>query len=156
MSDEPTDNTVADHTERDRSATSIRFEALFSDAVRGDSEAQNALFQAYEPVIRAAVRHVYGSASESDQSDLIQEVYLSSYKSLENHDWTSRAGFQAWLRRIVKCRRDDELRKRSAQKRDSDKEVRGMELERHQADKTGIETRLNRREELVRNHRVTE
>jgi RNA polymerase sigma factor (sigma-70 family) len=154
MSDEPSGDTETNHTERDRSETSIRFEALFADAVNGDREAQNALFQAYEPIIRAAVRYVYGGAPESDQNDLIQEVYMSSFNSLELHEWTSRAGFQAWLRRIVTCRRNDELRKRSAQKRDADKEVHGVEWDRQNSDKTGIETGFDRREELVKLHKL--
>lgn len=150
MADDSSIDTTQDNLEPDRSATSIRFEALFADAMKGDREAQDALFRAYDPMIRAAVFNVYGGASKSDQKDLMQEVAISALKSLELHDWTSRAGFQAWLKRIVTCRRNDELRKRSAQKRDSGKEVRDVAWDRHESDSTGLETGFYRREELLK------
>ena len=107
-----------------------RDEQLVAKALKGDKRAWLQLIKRYEkPIYHYGIR-MTGSAS--DAADLMQEIFVSVFKSLQN--FRGDGSFKGWLFRIAHYRcMEFYRRKRPEQTLD---EVPEMACEQHAADET--------------------
>jgi RNA polymerase sigma factor (sigma-70 family) len=120
-----------------RSTESQVVEDLVGRAAAGESDARDALFEQYWPVIRQVVRgcrYRFGAdirAREQTQ-DLEQEVALEVLLSLPKQRWQGRQAFRAWIRKLAAAKVVDTHRYHRAKRRD-----RRMETGLDRADRRG-------------------
>lgn len=87
--------------------SSLSDEDLIQRAQQGSLDAFTTLYDRYLPVVYKWVRYV---VQEQDVEDVIQEVFISLFKSLKSFKGNSQFG--TWLRTLTKRRVADYYRKR--------------------------------------------
>ncbi|MCK4658493.1 MAG: sigma-70 family RNA polymerase sigma factor [Phycisphaerae bacterium] len=94
-------------------------------AVRGDTDALQRLMVCYHPPLRRLLegeierrfrRHI-------DPDDVLQEAYVSAFKSAGDCRFDGPGAFYRWLEAIVRSRLKNQIRSLKQQKRDVDREV---------------------------------
>lgn len=85
----------------------IQIELLLAAQV-GDQDAYGELQLLLEPGVRRFIRRIMGGVSESDEDDLLQEVFIKFYLNLARIDPPEK--FRAYLYRIARNRCYDQFR----------------------------------------------
>lgn len=93
-------------------------------AVAGDAASLNALLEPYRGFVRElAVAQLYRERSLGiDASDVVQEVLLYAATSIRRFRGDCPPQFEAWLRSLVQSKAIDAVRRRTARRRNADRE----------------------------------
>lgn len=93
---------------------------LVQAAQAGDRQALERLFSRYQDRVRRIVRLRLGPALRQrlDSGDILQQVLLDAFRSLDRYEPRDEAGFLAWLSSIVENRMRDAADYHGADKRD--------------------------------------
>ena len=104
---------------------------LVAMAQEGDESALNELCKVYWSRVLWIVRLRMGQElrSKLESIDVVQDVLMYAFRSLENFTYRNEGDFLRWLSKLVESRLRDDLRKLHAAKRDIRREVR---LESHE------------------------
>ena len=90
--------------------------ALIRRVTAGDESAFSALFDRWQPVVRAVADRILADADEAD--DVIEETFWQAWRSAANFD-SSRGSVQTWLLTIARTRSLDRLRARRRRREES-------------------------------------
>jgi len=109
MAAKPTSNSPEDRPD----PANERTIELIRRAQNGDERARNALFDRYRPrlVHWATGRLPYSARDCTDTQDLVQQVLFAVLRALQNFDPRHDGAFPAWLRKILKRKLIDAIRR---------------------------------------------
>jgi RNA polymerase sigma-70 factor (subfamily 1) len=98
---------------------SIGYEALFSDAVRGDRQATERLLLQYSAHLRMRIALRLPTAVQSlvDADDVLEEVYIQAIRDISTCRAASPQAFAAWLNAVADHRMGEMVRYLHCQKR---------------------------------------
>jgi RNA polymerase sigma-70 factor, ECF subfamily len=90
--------------------------ALIGRVAVGDESAFSALFDRWQPVVRAVADRILSDADEAD--DVVEETFWQAWRGAARFD-ASRGGVQTWLLTIARTRSLDRLRARRRRREES-------------------------------------
>ena len=108
-----------------KNETCYKTQKLVLMAKEGDEAALNKLFAVYGERIRRILRLRMGGElrSKVESMDLVQDVFISALKDLENFTYQNEGDFLRWVSRIAENRIRDNIDQLHANKRDIRKEI---------------------------------
>jgi RNA polymerase sigma-70 factor, ECF subfamily len=90
--------------------------ALIGRVAAGDESAFSALFDRWQPVVRAVADRILSDADEAD--DVVEETFWQAWRGAARFD-ASRGSVQTWLLTIARTRSLDRLRARRRRREES-------------------------------------
>src|SRR5471032_1316158 len=90
--------------------------ALIVRVAAGDESAFSALFDRWQPVVRAVADRILSDADEAD--DVVEETFWQAWRGAARFD-ASRGSVQTWLLTIARTRSLDRLRARRRRREES-------------------------------------
>ncbi|WP_298866403.1 sigma-70 family RNA polymerase sigma factor [uncultured Gimesia sp.] len=89
------------------------YQALIEEALKGNQDAIGQLFDRHRPYLKILTQRAVDGRLQAriDDSDLVQQTYLSAIKNFEKFDGKEEAQFIAWLRKIHERNIQDTIRK---------------------------------------------
>src|SRR5579871_33141 len=90
--------------------------ALIGRVAAGDESAFSALFDRWQPVVRAVADRILADADEAD--DVVEETFWQAWRGAARFD-ASRGSVQTWLLTIARTRSLDRLRARRRRREES-------------------------------------
>jgi RNA polymerase sigma-70 factor (ECF subfamily) len=103
-----------------------RTHILVRGAVRGDPQSLQRLLVLYHPRLRARLLRQMDATMRTrfDPEDILQQVYLEAFRSIESFDYRGKDSFLRWLFTILDRKLIDEHRALHADRRDVRRELK--------------------------------
>ncbi len=133
------------------------YQALIEEALKGNQDAIGQLFDKHRPYLKILTQRAVDGRLQAriDDSDLVQQTYLSAIKNFEKFDGKEEAQFIAWLRKIHERNIQDTIRRHLGSDKRSIKHERDAEAGGNEGGLFHLETlspsqRVMQAEEAVR------